>query len=500
MPLTMDILEYQLSFSRKILKNRKPDKQELCMARFWTEGETQKNVLYLIRPEEFNQYAFPAEGLHFLCPSPPERTADCDILYPAEAESPIALFNDVQEIFWQHSQWKQKIQEILGLTDCLTRALELSAEYMRVYLALVSNDYTIIGSAGERTYKIPSVVENGQKMSFSSVTSLEQESDYSHVLEFHHFFEYPTINSDQRVLCFNIFLEGQYFARLLGNMPLGRPCDGAGHLLEEFGGMLEQYYTKNRRTALNRETREEMEGTLRTLLSGKNIELTTTRQTLALYNWLPEHCYQVVRIEFLLDVSLDYYRFQLEKLFPGSVTLILENALYCVRNGILSPDTGQNDESFPAFIRDGLCKAGFSTLATNIFQLHYRRLEADSALRLGKQRNETLWYFHFSDLILDFIAEVIREKLPATSLLHPAIRTLQDYDQQNNGDLTATLHQYLLSQGHSTQAAEALCIHRTTFIHRINRIQELTGLCLDDSKERLHLELSFYFLNQEEQT
>ena len=50
-----------------------------------------------------------------------------------------------------------------------------------------------------------------------------------------------------------------------------------------------------------------------------------------------------------------------------------------------------------------------------------------------------------------------------------------------------------------SQAANRLYIHRSTFINRMERIQELTRLNLDDYDTRLYLELSFRLLQEPEE-
>lgn len=50
-----------------------------------------------------------------------------------------------------------------------------------------------------------------------------------------------------------------------------------------------------------------------------------------------------------------------------------------------------------------------------------------------------------------------------------------------------------------SQAANQLYIHRSTFINRMERIQELTRLNLDDYDTRLYLELSFRLLQEPEE-
>ena len=55
---------------------------------------------------------------------------------------------------------------------------------------------------------------------------------------------------------------------------------------------------------------------------------------------------------------------------------------------------------------------------------------------------------------------------------------------------------YLSLERNALQTANALFIHRSTLFYRLERIQKLTKLNLDDAKIRLVLQLSFAMLKK----
>ncbi|MFP4321085.1 MAG: helix-turn-helix domain-containing protein [Anaerolineales bacterium] len=79
-----------------------------------------------------------------------------------------------------------------------------------------------------------------------------------------------------------------------------------------------------------------------------------------------------------------------------------------------------------------------------------------------------------------------------------ALRTLRDdilgdlleYDQRHGGDLLRTLEGFFNTNGHLTQTAEALHIHRNTLQYRLNRISELTQLDMSQPDTRLAIQLA----------
>ena len=67
---------------------------------------------------------------------------------------------------------------------------------------------------------------------------------------------------------------------------------------------------------------------------------------------------------------------------------------------------------------------------------------------------------------------------------------LRRYDEEHHGDLIKTLDTYLRHGGNSTQAADALYLHRNSLRYRLARIKALTALDLDDSDVRLALQVA----------
>jgi purine catabolism regulator len=76
---------------------------------------------------------------------------------------------------------------------------------------------------------------------------------------------------------------------------------------------------------------------------------------------------------------------------------------------------------------------------------------------------------------------------------------LVEYDTQNRGSLVKTVEAYFDHHGNISQTAESLFVHRNTLLYRMDRIQELAGLQLDQSNMRLalHLALKLWQLRPE---
>ena len=61
---------------------------------------------------------------------------------------------------------------------------------------------------------------------------------------------------------------------------------------------------------------------------------------------------------------------------------------------------------------------------------------------------------------------------------------------ENGEELIRTLYAYFERNGNLKKTANALYIHRNTLLYRLERIQEITGLNLDNPETRLALQLT----------
>jgi DNA-binding PucR family transcriptional regulator len=151
-------------------------------------------------------------------------------------------------------------------------------------------------------------------------------------------------------------------------------------------------------------------------------------------------------------------------------------------------------------LREGLLKMGVSSEIPDFLQLPQGCHQAEMALELGQKSTSMNWCYRFDDYILEFLLSKGGESLAPELLCSNKLLILKKYDQENNTKLYQTLKTYLELERNVLQSAKALFIHRSTLFYRVERIEKLADLHLDDPKERLVLQLSFYILEQGERS
>lgn len=424
MKMTLHTLEYLLSFSLPLCPiNEEHKKHRLKGVKLWDEQARFWDVLYLIRPEGLRilrqsnpkQAQILSETCCFACPEP---MSDGSILCPQKPVDSVDFFNRIQDCFFSHEMWMTEIRETLFQTCNPQRIFPFCGAFLHFNIGLFDDDYNVLAS---------SVVPRMKRLPLEQITSLTQEEEFQHVKELSGVFEYASAFPDTVNLCYNIFVGGSYFARLVATCPANISLSGPSALVEELGELLTDFYEHRCPEVLKHTVNEEFRRVLTMLLTGTHIDRAVGNRVLEQRGgWKADHSYLVVCFEFQIPVSMDYYCAQMEQQFSGSSTVLLDQCIYCVINLSVS-ETAEQDfwSRIPVFLRECLCKAGIGSICDDFYRLYDCRLEADAALRLGKQRQESFWYYRFSDYIMDYIVEAATERLPAGDLCHPAVRKLK---------------------------------------------------------------------------
>ena len=122
----------------------------------------------------------------------------------------------------------------------------------------------------------------------------------------------------------------------------------------------------------------------------------------------------------------------------------------------------------------------------SLSETHYRHLQFVMDRIGGKPGN-----YDARDYALEYILAEATEKSNTEPLHHPALKILRKYDEENHSEMYRTLYYYLLYERSNQLCADKLHIHRNSFLYRIKRIEELTGIDPDNPEERKYLMASY---------
>jgi len=115
--------------------------------------------------------------------------------------------------------------------------------------------------------------------------------------------------------------------------------------------------------------------------------------------------------------------------------------------------------------------------------------EAAKALRVGKAMKGRGSFTPYERLGALGLLIKLGEDEEAIGFVAEHLGPLLDQDQKRGSSLLDTLRAFAESSWNASRAARSLHLHRQSFLYRLGRIEELTGLSLSDASDRFALEL-----------
>lgn len=104
-------------------------------------------------------------------------------------------------------------------------------------------------------------------------------------------------------------------------------------------------------------------------------------------------------------------------------------------------------------------------------------------------------YMEYRNCVLEQMITSIYAVLPRESYIHEAIEQLHRYDKNNNTEYLSTLMIYVKSLFNAKRTTESLHIHRNTLPHRLEMIQKISGIDLNNTETCIVLLINAFMEN-----
>lgn len=195
-------------------------------------------------------------------------------------------------------------------------------------------------------------------------------------------------------------------------------------------------------------------------------------------------------------LSPDYYCQQIMSILPNSITGIYNGVLVTlIPTKELRPYSEENRERLITFLEMNNMIATISFVYTDLMESSTYFEQCQSMLNMIDSTITTGQILLYGDYCFRHIASIIDNPHILTSTIHPAMKFMKKYDQENDSEYLNTLQTYIKKNRSAPAAAEALHIHKSTFFYRIEKMKSLFGVDLNNPDNMFAYEISLKLMD-----
>lgn len=506
--LNLQILSDALSerFSDIRIKSES-DPQCLCGVRIFQMGKALlSKYIYLIPASQVTKAICYYDHANFLIAGFADLSSfssSAHILCAGNESDFPEILNLVQQTFEKYLNWDKQLQNALQSSDPIDEMLKASLPIFNNPVFAHDTNFYILSCP--RQVRGMSIWERDPRtgrltVPLSLIQDFRLDMEYLRTLTT----KGPNLYSEDmrgyRILYFNLWLDKNYMGRLCVNELQSLILPSHFLAINHLGTFIELCLHQHMlfRLGMGNDIRQ----FFTEYLDGKVFEESQLQHSLHFLNWNMHDRYLCLRLEsehqnVQMHSSMATLG-HIEAQIPDGCAFIYHQGITVIVN--LSYDNSSTSDVLSALaiiLREGLYKLGSSSVIQDFLQLPQAYFQAVAALELGKKSGSMIWCYRFDDYILDYVMDQSTTQISPELLCHQSLSVLQKYDKENNTELFHTLDVYLSQERNALQTANMLFIHRSTLFYRLERIQKLTKLNLDDPKIRLVLLLSFAVLRIE---
>lgn len=498
--LIIDCLRVQFP----ILKYGRIRETPLLRPVFYSTGTAlENNRIYISKPDMLPPQQNLNDSMLLICaegmPSLAYQHCGCPLLV-ARDTGIMDIFNEILAIFERYEIWEKSLKQILSTNANIQEMVQITGPLLMNDITVVDKDLHIIAAASYRrgVHGQPEVIsavnlydsmpiELADKYQQGFMENLTKKDSYF---------------ADYGCYCKNVFIENQYWGNLSVFPMLGPLKPSDPYIFDIMADAIIQALHISS-VSVQKEIRTE-ERIIRKLMDGESVET----ELLEVFNQpcsdseSERYLFLCIRIpEDFRKVTHDYLAESLHKVFPKLILFEFGGILAGVNdfnNCVLEYDAFllQLSELITKF----KSQAGISNRFSHLQNIRYYYNQALWALNLGISDGHGSFLHHFHDYALRYLMLNSSGFFTAKYVSPQNLLALQKYNKTSDVDYWGTLRCYLDEERNIAKTAKRLGIHRNTTIQRIERIESLLSMDLDNPMVRLWLRVSIWLTDEEAKT
>lgn len=409
-----------------------------------------------------------------------------------------SVFNTLQELFNRYDFWDEELQTLSNREDTIQRLLDSSYSVFGNPLVLQRADFFMLAHSGiiDENPDLSHIIDPVN--SYETITACRTDALFLESLRRKDAYFLPEYLSGRRELCCNLFDHGIYSHRLILIEEFEEIPEELGPLLQHLAKYV--HILLRRTEQSSRGASYHLENLLMDIISQKQTDYAVISTSLSEYGWFSSHryCCMTVRMSSYgsQNVTSNYLCRHFEEIIPGSCAFRFEGSIIVFVNLSRYDNTvdGLLNNTI-VFLRDSFLKAGISNAVTDVLDLRYCFKQARIAMEYGSKYQPFRWVHKFDDITMQYFMECCLKDLPVHMACSSRLLTLKEHDRVHHSDYYQTLKVYLESHLNAVQSSRRLFIHRSTFLYRLEKIQELIAINFEDQELLFYLMISYHILD-----
>ncbi|MCL1895490.1 MAG: helix-turn-helix domain-containing protein [Clostridiales bacterium] len=507
MNLNMDLIADALRRDHEIVKeDAYGEDLTLEQARLFTGNNVfQPGILYIAEGESLPAKPFFEGPCGIVSIGPSDKcyaASSCDYLEIEKGAAVEGVLNLIQEAYKEYNKWYLDMYEALSNEAGIQALLDLTMPLLGNPVYFHDRNYRIIAYAeipgmrgGNDIYNIR---QNNGRMPLDAITILKDTPYFEKTFET----TKPTFHVDTGECSYiydNVRVGGEYWGRLFVDERVKSFKKGDYAIIGVLHGMIEKALSSRNLSPGSRY--RFLEQKLVSMLEGRNIEMNELADELKLKGWEAGNnwfCFQLQMsdVDMLLNTKISFCDL-IESKLPDCITFPFGDSIIGI---VLVDSRSKTLELIKKTLWDFQLHAGVSYMFSDFGEFPLYRKQAGIALKCGiKEKNEE-WVHYFEDYCFSYMLDRCVDEMLPEMLFPPALRKLIECDRRKSTNYVETLRAYLENDLKPAKAMKALFIQRSTFLYRLERINELAGIDFEDERVKAHFLIAFQLMDRSRET
>lgn len=409
----------------------------------------------------------------------------------------LTVFNQIHSMYNHLDAWDNLLRDELERDSDFDIKQILRLGSLLLGRSIIVSDHTLRGIFHTECYPAPDGGTEVHVFDSPGSMSVEYSEKIKDVCRLERVIKVPYLTSldadGEKNYCNNLYPIGS-FAGCISIREGGKPFRESDYLLmDHFFACFQKAFLKHLRSYGQVESASLT--ALRNLLSHTQLGLEEQAQP-SLQPGEAWVCFNLREYQSERSLLKEYMYATLNGILPRTVYAFIYHGEIVGIFRLQGKDISQEDSAL-LFFGDTLRRMGYyggiSNPFTDLTRLANYLRQASYAAEHGHSDDGPLYFFR--DLTLSYLLDSCTWELPADSLCSQGMIALLENDRQKGTEYIKTLDTYLRNETHITQTAEALYIHRSSLIKRLDKIQRLLGDDLNDPDVRLYYRICLALIN-----